>query len=183
MHLTDIKHIKIRLLIILAIIALPLQGYCNRSHLDTLKTRIAAIGASKAGSSQTTGTGTIQATGADTLLHIHSDSLHTDTLAHVHDTAVNRSTLEAPVFSGGRDSIVKDFNVDGRKMIYYYGDVKVTYNDMEISSEYMAFDLDSKTVFAKGLPDTSGKVIGSPVMQQGETQYEMESVYYNYKSG
>ena len=183
MHLTDIKHIKIRLLIILAIIALPLQGYCNRSHLDTLKTRIAAIGASKAGSSQTTGTGTIQATSADTLLHIHSDSLHTDTLAHVHDTAVNRSTLEAPVFSGGRDSIVKDFNVDGRKMIYYYGDVKVTYNDMEISSEYMAFDLDSKTVFAKGLPDTSGKVIGSPVMKQGETQYEMESVYYNFKSG
>ena len=170
MHLTDIRDIKIRLFLFLAIVALPLQGYCNRSYLDTLKTRIATLGTTKA-------------VGADTLLHMHSDTLHADTLAHAHDTAVNKSTLDAPIFSGGRDSIVKDFNVDGRKMIYYYGDVNVKYNDIEISSEYMAFDIDSKTVFAKGLPDTSGKTIGSPVMKQGETQYEMESVYYNFKSG
>ncbi|MBO5919300.1 MAG: LPS-assembly protein LptD [Bacteroidales bacterium] len=156
--------------LILAIAALPLQGYCNRSYLDTLKTRIANLGTTKA-------------VGADTLLHVHSDTLHADTLAHAHDTAVNNSTLDAPIFSGGKDSIVKDFNVDGRKMIYYYGDVNVKYNDIEISSEYMAFDIDSKTVFAKGLPDTSGKTVGSPVMKQGETQYEMESVYYNFKSG
>ena len=170
MHLTDIRDIKIRLFLFLAIAALPLQGYCNRSYLDTLKTRIATLGTTKA-------------VGADTLLHMHSDTLNADTLAHAHDTAVNKSTLDAPIFSGGRDSIVKDFNVDGRKMIYYYGDVNVKYNDIEISSEYMAFDIDSKTVFAKGLPDTSGKTIGSPVMKQGETQYEMESVYYNFKSG
>ena len=170
MHLTDIRDIKIRLFLFLTIAVLPLQGYCNRSYLDTLKTRIATLGTTKA-------------VGADTLLHMHSDTLHADTLAHTHDTAVNKSTLDAPIFSGGRDSIVKDFNVDGRKMIYYYGDVNVKYNDIEISSEYMAFDIDSKTVFAKGLPDTSGKTIGSPVMKQGETQYEMESVYYNFKSG
>ena len=170
MHLTDIRDIKIRLFLFLAIAALPLQGYCNRSYLDTLKTRIATLGTTKA-------------VGADTLLHVHSDTLHADTLAHAHDTAVNRSSIDAPIFSGGKDSIVKDFNVDGRKMIYYYGDVNVKYNDIEISSEYMAFDIDSKTVFAKGLPDTSGKTIGSPVMKQGETQYEMESVYYNFKSG
>ena len=170
MHLTDIRDIKIRLFLFLAIAVLPLQGYCNRSYLDTLKTRIATLGTTKA-------------VGADTLLHVHSDTLHADTLAHAHDTAVNRSSIDAPIFSGGKDSIVKDFNVDGRKMIYYYGDVNVKYNDIEISSEYMAFDIDSKTVFAKGLPDTSGKTIGSPVMKQGETQYEMESVYYNFKSG
>ena len=164
MHLTDIRDIKIRLFLFLAIAVLPLQGYCNRSYLDTLKTRIATLGTTKA-------------VGADTLLHVHSDTLHADTLAHAHDTAVNRSSIDAPIFSGGKDSIVKDFNVDGRKMIYYYGDVNVKYNDIEISSEYMAFDIDSKTVFAKGLPDTSGKTIGSPVMKQGETQYEMESVY------
>ncbi len=188
MHLTDIRVIKIRLFLILAIASLPLQGYCNRSYLDTLKTRIATLGTTKAGSIRTAGSDTINAIGSDTILRMHSDTLHSDTLhadtlSHAHDTAVNNSTLEAPIFSGGRDSIVKDFNVDGRKMIYYYGDVNVKYNDMEISSEYMAFDIDSKTVFAKGLPDTSGKTIGSPVMKQGETKYEMESVYYNFNSG
>ena len=175
MHLTHIKDIKIRLFLLLAITALPLQGYCNRSYLDTLKTKIATFGATKADTSRTAL--------ADTSLHLHTDTLVTDTLSNVQDTAINRSTLEAPIFSGGRDSIVKDFNVDGRKMIYYYGDVKVSYNDMEITAEYMAFDVDSKTVFAKGLPDTTGKIIGAPVMKQGESQYEMESVYYNFNSG
>ena len=135
MHLTDIRDIKTRLFLILAIAALPLQGYCNRNYLDTLKTRIASIGTTKAGSLHTAGTDSITAIGTDTLLHVHSDSLHTDTLAHAHDTAINKSTLEAPIFSGGKDSIVKDFNVDGRKMIYYYGDVNVKYNDIDVTLE------------------------------------------------
>ena len=104
-----------------------------------------------------------------------TDSLQTDTL-------INTSSLQAPVFSGGRDSIVKDFDVNGRKMMYYYGDVKVSYGDVEISADYMAFDVDSKTVFAKGLPDTAGVVHGQPVMKQGNKSYEMESVYYNFNS-
>ncbi len=53
---------------------------------------------------------------------------------------------------------------------------------MELTAEYMAYDVDSKTVFAKGLMDTTGKVVGNPVMKQGEGSYEMESVYYNFGS-
>ncbi len=160
---------------IMSIASLPLKGYSNRSYLDTIRTRIATLGTTKADTTKLLAT--------DTILMAVADTLPADTLAASHDTSVNRSSIQAPIFSGGRDSIVKDFNVDGKKMIYYYGDVKVSYNDMEITSEYMAFDIDSKTVFAKGLPDTSGKVIGSPVMKQGESQYEMESVYYNFNSG
>ena len=37
-------------------------------------------------------------------------------------------------------------------------------------------------MFAKGLPDTSGTIIGQPKMKQGEKTYEMESVYYNFNS-
>jgi len=132
-----------------------------RYSLDTIKTKIENLSATPA---DTTGRA-LQA----------ADTVSTDTL-------VNNSTLEEPIFSGGRDSIVKDFDVDGRKMIYYYGDVKVSYGDLELSADYMAFDVDSKTVFAKGLPDTSGQVIGKPVMKQGEKQYEMESVYYNFNT-
>ena len=153
MHPKYTKAIKIGLVLLAAAIVLPVKGFCNGRYLDTLKTKIDAMGLAAA-----------------------------DTVTTAQDSAINTSTLQSPIFSGGRDSIVKDFNVDGRKMIYYYGDVKVTYGDIEISSEYMAFDIDSKTVFAKGLPDTTGKIIGSPVMKQGESQYEMESVYYNFNS-
>lgn len=165
--------IKYTLVVMLAAMLFHVEGHCtNYGYLDTLKTKILNL----------------KAPASDTLtLHNGQDTLLTDSLKVKGDTVgvdtlINKSTLEAPVFSGGRDSIVKDFNVDGRKMIYYYGDVKVTYGDMEISSEYMAFDVDSKTVFAKGLPDTSGKIIGQPKMKQGEKSYEMESVYYNFNS-
>ena len=169
MHLKDIKFIKFGILGLIAFMALPLQGHCHRSYLDTLKAKIQAM--------EFTPKDSLQLKVADSL-----ELVPTDTAAVINDTVMNKSSLQAPIFSGGRDSIVKDFNVDGRKMIYYYGDVKVTYDDIEISAEYMAFDLESKTVFAKGLPDTSGKIIGSPVMKQGDAKYEMESVYYNFNS-
>lgn len=97
----------------------------------------------------------------------------------------NPSSLELPVFSTARDSIVEDLSKE-KKMIYYYGDVSVKYDNLEIKSEYMAYDVDSKTVFAKGLPDpadSTGKtIIGNPVMTEGKSTYEMESVYYNFGS-
>lgn len=165
------NNIKYTVVAVLAAMFSLVEGHCSvNSRLDTIRTKIQNL----------------RSPASDTLARLQ-DTLFTDTLAVKGDTVggdtlINNSTLEAPVFSGGRDSIVKDFNVDGRKMIYYYGDVKVTYGDMEISSEYMAFDVDSKTVFAKGLPDTSGTIIGQPKMKQGEKTYEMESVYYNFNS-
>ncbi len=98
------------------------------------------------------------------------------------DTVENKASIDAPVFSTARDSIVEDLS-QGRRMIYFYGDVSVKYRDMEIKADYMAYDIDSKTVFAKGLPDTSGMVKGKPVMTEGQRSYEMESVYYNFGSG
>lgn len=160
-----------------AMVLLSLQGNCMegvsnyRHSLDTIRTKIANLSAP--------GADTLRLQPADSI-GILQDTILRDTIAK--DTAVNNSSLGEPIFSGGRDSIVKDFDVNGRKMIYYYGDVKVNYGDLELSSEYMAFDVDSKTVFAKGLPDTSGQIIGQPVMKQGDKQYEMESVYYNFNT-
>ena len=165
------KHIRLALTLC-TVIFMSVHGYCAQrewsiqSYLDTTRTRIAGL----------------TNISGDTIAPVSSDTLNIAQDTIPQDTLINNSSLTEPIFSGGRDSIVKDFNVDGRKMIYYYGDVKVTYGDFELSSEYMAFDVDSKTVFAKGLPDTSGTIIGRPVMKQGQKQYEMESVYYNFNS-
>ena len=82
-------------------------------------------------------------------LYTHQDSLlvkkdsipqpKTDSLTVASDSATfnkdsieRAGTLELPVFSQARDSIVEDW--DGKKMIYYYGDVSVKYKDISISS-------------------------------------------------
>jgi lipopolysaccharide assembly outer membrane protein LptD (OstA) len=107
-----------------------------------------------------------------------ADSLHrADSLA-----MLGKSSLERPAFSGARDSIVEVFT-EGKRMVYYYGDVKVTYQNMELTAEYMEYDMNTGEVFATGVMDpTTGKLTGTPVMKQGTETYEMEKVRYNFNS-
>lgn len=97
------------------------------------------------------------------------------------DTLAPKGSITQPVFSGAKDSVIEDFG-NGRKMVYYYGDVKVKYGNLELTSDYMKYDLDSKTIFAKGSLDTAGNVVGLPKMTEGRSEYTMDSVYYNFES-
>lgn len=97
------------------------------------------------------------------------------------DSLDKEGTLETPAFSTARDSIIEDFS-NGQKMLYYYGDVTVTYKDIELKADYMEYNLKTKTVFASGVKDTSGVLQGKPVLKEGNQTYSMESVYYNFES-
>ena len=92
------------------------------------------------------------------------------------------STLEAPAFSTAKDSLIESF-VDGRQMLYYYGDVSVTYGDMKLSAAYMEYDVEAQTVYARGVEDpVTGELTGNPVMEDGKGKYEMKELRYNFKS-
>ncbi len=94
---------------------------------------------------------------------------------------LSKSSLDAPAFTTARDSIIEDFS-DGKKMIYYYGDVTVKYGNMELTADYMEYDLNSSTLYARGTTDTTGFTAGQPVMKQGNASYEMEEVRYNFNT-
>ncbi len=94
---------------------------------------------------------------------------------------LKKSSLDAPAFTAARDSIVEDFS-NGRKMIYYYGDASVTYGNMKLTADYMEYDLNSNTLYARGTKDTTGVLTGAPVMEQGGKSYEMEEVRYNFNT-
>lgn len=112
---------------------------------------------------------------------IARDSLSVaDSLARP-DSLKRDGMLDVPVFSEAKDSVIEDFT-GGKKMIYYYGAVKVKYGNMSISSDYMAYDVDAQTVYASGTKDTSGVLSGTPEMTEGGKSYTMEDVYYNFKS-
>ena len=93
----------------------------------------------------------------------------------------SKSSLEMPAFSTARDSIVEDFS-DGKRMIYYYGDVTVTYGNMKLSADYMEYNLQTQTVYARGTKDSTGAVTGLPKMEDNGKTYEMEEVRYNFDS-
>ena len=94
---------------------------------------------------------------------------------------LKKSSLDAPAFTAARDSIIEDFS-DGKKLIYYYGDVSVTYGNMKLTADYMEYDLNTSTLFARGTKDSTGVITGMPVMEQAGKSYEMEEVRYNFET-
>jgi lipopolysaccharide assembly outer membrane protein LptD (OstA) len=94
---------------------------------------------------------------------------------------LEKSSLEAPAFTVARDSIIEDFS-NGKRMIYYFGEVSVTYGNMKLTADYMEYDLATQTVYARGTKDSTGVITGKPVMEQGGKSYEMEEVRYNFET-
>ena len=75
------------------------------------------------------------------------------------------------------DSTVQDFK---NNKIRYYGGAKVVYEDITIEAEFMEFDFEKRTVFAKGLVDSTGKLYGTPVFIEGDQRYNSETMTFNF---
>lgn len=110
------------------------------------------------------------------------DSIHRADSVRKQDSLalLGKSSLDMPAFTGARDSIIERF---GEEKVYYYGEVSVKYQDMELTADYMEYDLKNNTVYAKGTFDTlTNQWVGQPVMVQGQMTYNMEEVRYNFNT-
>lgn len=117
---------------------------------------------------------------SDSMRAVMDSTAHADSVARADSVALmEKSSLDMPAFTTARDSIVEDFT-DGKRMIYYYGDVTVTYGNMKLSADYMEYDLQTKTVYARGTKDSTGTFIGQPKMEENGKTYTMEELRYNF---
>lgn len=112
-----------------------------------------------------------------------NDSIGRDSLSLAQDSLSltpkpKKQPLNAPVIYEANDSIV--FTGDG--YAHLYGSGKVNYEKIELTSQIISMNLDSSTVYARGVEDSLGVAIGSPVFKDGETPYETKSIRYNFKS-
>lgn len=105
-----------------------------------------------------------------------ADTLRRDSLAI--DTTKKKATLDAPVYYQATDSIV--FTRSG--YAHLYGKGKVNYQRIELESDIISMNMDSSTVYAKGVKDSLGKESGTPVFKDGETPYASKTMRYNFKS-
>ena len=95
---------------------------------------------------------------------------------------LGKSSLELPAFSTAKDSIITEFT-GGQRKVYYYGGATVTYQDMKLTADYIEYDMQTNTVFARGRKDeTTGEWVGQPEMTQGKSTYKMEELRYNFDS-
>lgn len=95
---------------------------------------------------------------------------------------LEKSSLSRPAFSGAKDSIRQDFS-NGRRKMYYWGDVEVSYDNIKLKADYMEYDMSTGTVFARGTYDSlSREWKGQPEMTQGGQTFSMEEVRYNFNT-
>ncbi len=88
--------------------------------------------------------------------------------------------IEHEVNYYGKDSTVMDLE---REKIFLYGlDSYVKYDDLEVKAAIIEFSFKDFTAFAKGIPDSTGKLIGKPVFKQGDSSFEEDSLGYNFKT-
>ena len=107
---------------------------------------------------------------------LSSDSLSSDTLAS--DTTESKDALDAPVVYEASDSIV--FTKGG--FAHLYGSGKVNYQKIELTSAVITMNMDSNTVYARGVKDTMGVESGLPIFKDGDTPYESKIMRYNFKT-
>ena len=108
------------------------------------------------------------------------DSLGADTVVVRVDSVAptKKQPLDAPVIYESNDSTT--FTLGGAATLY--GSVKVNYQNIELAAEVISMNLDSSTVHAYGIKDTTGTIKGKPVFKEGETAYDTETISYNFKS-
>lgn len=100
------------------------------------------------------------------------DSLKRDTIPR------KQTKIEAPITYEASDSIV----LTGQGYAHLYGSGKVNYGKIELTSQIISLNIDSSTVYARGVADSLGGIQGQPIFKDGGTPYESKAIRYNLKS-
>ena len=112
-----------------------------------------------------------------------------DTLPGKSDTSFSKSdtfqvkmskdSIDAPVQYEASDSMA--FDVPNKRIILY-SKGKVLYKDIDLSADSIGLDQSNSMLVATFRTDTSGAIIGKPVMIQADTKMQSDVIRYNFKT-
>lgn len=102
----------------------------------------------------------------------------TDPDSTIKKVKISKDAVKADVNYSARDSII--FYADGHAFLY--GDAKITYEKMELTSDHIELNTDSTIVHARCGYDTSGAEVDRPVFKDGNESYESHSIDFNYET-
>nr|WP_314684265.1 putative LPS assembly protein LptD [uncultured Prevotella sp.] len=104
------------------------------------------------------------------------DSIRADSIMRVRSNGI-----DAPVKYSAEDSLVYDAESG---TAYLYGNSKVDYENMKLTSDKVHMNLDKSTVRATGTVDSTaeGGIKGKPVFTMGKDEYKSDTMAFNFKS-
>lgn len=104
------------------------------------------------------------------------DSIRADSMMRARSNGI-----DAPVKYSAEDSLVYDAESG---TAYLYGNSKVDYENMKLTSDKVHMNLDKSTVRAIGTVDSTaeGGIKGKPVFTMGKDEYKSDTMAFNFKS-
>lgn len=87
--------------------------------------------------------------------------------------------LSSKVVYKATDSI--RFDIDAQK-VYLYGKSRIDYEEITLTADYIEISFKINQLFAKGLPDSTGKINGTPIFTQGAETFTANTLTYNFKT-
>jgi lipopolysaccharide assembly outer membrane protein LptD (OstA) len=115
-------------------------------------------------------------------LRIDADTLHLNDRDTTNNKGSRKGGKSQTVLDGlverhARDSIVQDL---ANRKAYLYGEAVVTYGNIKLEAAYIEMDFSTNTVFAKGVEDSTGKIIGVPVFTEDGTAFKAQTMTYDF---
>ncbi len=110
---------------------------------------------------------------------IRHDSINVDTtLADtLRNKPLKKNRLDAVVDYAAKDSI--RFEIKGQK-VFLYQDAVIKYTNISLKAAYVEINFPKNLVYATGVKDTTGKLVGTPEFQEGSQTFKSKIINYNY---
>ena len=91
----------------------------------------------------------------------------------------NSGNLDAPVYYQADDSIVADIP---KQIVKLYSNAVVTYQDIELTADYIEIDIKKSEVIATYSLDTAGVPVGKPIFSAQGEESRCDYVKYNFET-
>lgn len=91
----------------------------------------------------------------------------------------NKQIFESPINYDAKDSIIVTFE-EGQQVVQLYKGATVKYGTIELASDFISVNLGTKEIFAKGMPDSTGTIVGKPHFKDGSEEFDCSSLRYNF---
>ncbi len=100
-------------------------------------------------------------------------------IASADSTTSGNSSLRTKVIYSATDSIIMD---NREQKAYLFGDAVVEYEDIKLKAAVIEINFEKSLAVAKGVPDSTGKLVGTPVFYEKTHEYKAKEMVYNFET-
>ncbi len=92
---------------------------------------------------------------------------------------ISRDAVKQIVSYKATDSVAIELDA---KKAFLYKDGEIKFEDMNLKADAVSVDFDKQILHASGVVDSAGKYKGRPIFKQGDSEFNADTITYNYHS-